>query len=138
MTSRILIQIRRPAARDQMEAKRRKFDPHITWAGNYCKHCYTCINICPVKNLKFDRDEMASLHKCIQCQLCEKYCPDFALEVEPKQASAGKARSAVQKSKPSTKEAGKAEAGEGKTAPSSKAGSKAEARPKKTKPRAKA
>ncbi len=27
---------------------------------------------------------MASLGKCIQCQLCQKYCPDFAIEVEPK------------------------------------------------------
>ena len=69
-----------------MEAKRNPIDPHITWAADYCKHCFTCINICPVKNLKFKGDEMASLGKCIQCQLCEKYCPDFALEVEPKKA----------------------------------------------------
>jgi 2-oxoglutarate ferredoxin oxidoreductase subunit delta len=70
-----------------MEAKRKAFDPHITWAADYCKHCFTCINICPVQNLKFEGDEMASLNKCIQCLLCEKYCPDFALEVEPKKAA---------------------------------------------------
>lgn len=69
-----------------MEAKRQRFDPHITWAADYCKHCFICVNICPVKNLKFEGDEMVSLNKCIQCQLCEKYCPDFALEVEPKKA----------------------------------------------------
>ncbi len=67
-----------------MEAKRKPIDPHITWAGDYCKHCFTCIHICPTKNLKFKDDEMVSLGKCIQCRLCEKYCPDFALEVEPK------------------------------------------------------
>jgi 2-oxoglutarate ferredoxin oxidoreductase subunit delta len=96
-----------------MEAKRRRFDPHITWAADYCKHCFTCINICPVKNLKFKDDEMTSLHKCIQCQLCEKYCPDFALEVEPKQAEAKKAGAArakkgAGKPRPLAKNSGKA------------------------------
>ena len=93
-----------------MEATRRQFDPHVTWAGDYCKHCFTCISICPVKNLKFEGDEMASLNKCIQCQLCEEYCPDFALEVEPKQAA--------------TKKASAAKAGASKTASPSKAGAK--------------
>ena len=80
-----------------MEGKRKRIDPHITWAGDYCKHCFTCINICPVKNLKFKGDEMASLHKCIQCQLCEKYCPDFALEVEPKAAKSERPAAAGKK-----------------------------------------
>jgi ferredoxin len=67
-----------------MERKRNPLDGFITWAPDYCKHCFTCINICPVKNLAFKGDEMVSLQKCTQCQLCMKYCPDFALEVEPK------------------------------------------------------
>ncbi len=82
-----------------MEAKRKKIDPHITWAGDYCKHCFTCINICPVKNLKFARDEMISLGKCIHCQLCEKYCPDFAIEADPKKAL-DKAAGSREKKKP--------------------------------------
>ena len=99
-----------------MEAKRRKFDPYITWAGDYCKHCYTCINICPVKNLKFEGDEMASLNKCIQCQLCEKYCPDFAIEVEPKAAkpktpAAAKTKTGARKAKSPSRRAGKADPG---------------------------
>ncbi len=76
-----------------MEAERKPIDPYITWASDYCKHCYTCINICPVKNLKFKKDEMFSLGKCIQCQLCMKYCPDFALEVVPKPLPKAKAKS---------------------------------------------
>jgi Pyruvate/2-oxoacid:ferredoxin oxidoreductase delta subunit len=32
----------------------------------------------------FQDDEMVSLGKCIQCQLCEKYCPDFTIEVPPR------------------------------------------------------
>jgi ferredoxin len=66
------------------EAERKKIDPLITWAPDYCKHCFTCINICPVKNLEFNLDEMVSLGKCIQCMLCRNFCPDFALEVKPK------------------------------------------------------
>lgn len=93
-----------------MEAKRRPLDAHITWAADYCKHCFTCINICPVKNLKFKGDDMVSLEKCIQCQLCEKYCPDFALEVEPKK----KAASARKKAPAKTEAAGSKARGGGK------------------------
>jgi 2-oxoglutarate ferredoxin oxidoreductase subunit delta len=103
-----------------MEASRKRFDPHITWAADYCKHCFTCINICPVKNLRFKGDEMSSLNKCIQCQLCEKYCPDFALEVEPKRAAGAKAGKTVKKAgsrKPAAPapKGGKAKAGTQKT-----------------------
>ncbi len=67
-----------------MDKKRRSLDDHVTWTPDYCKHCFTCVNICPVKNLEFKGDDMISHKKCIQCQLCEKYCPDFAIEAEPK------------------------------------------------------
>jgi len=59
-------------------------DDKITWTPGHCKHCLTCVNICSVKNLEFKDDEMVSLQKCILCQLCMKYCPDFAIEVPPK------------------------------------------------------
>ncbi len=67
-----------------MDDQRKKIDPVIFWTPKYCKHCFTCINLCPVKNLEFADEEMISLHKCTQCLLCTKYCPDFAIEVEPK------------------------------------------------------
>lgn len=67
-----------------VEKERKDIDPVITWCPDYCKHCFTCINICPVDNLEFKEDEMVSLEKCIQCQLCMQYCPDYALEVKPK------------------------------------------------------
>ncbi len=66
----------------------KKIDPHIEWAAFYCKHCSTCVNICPAKNLEFKDDEMISLGKCTQCELCQKYCPDFAIEVEPRKKKA--------------------------------------------------
>lgn len=67
------------------EAERKPLDDKLTWAGDYCKHCFLCINICPVKNLRFENDEMVSAGKCIQCELCMKYCPDFTIEVKPKE-----------------------------------------------------
>jgi ferredoxin len=67
-----------------MAEPRKKIDASITWTPFYCKHCATCINICPVKNLEFKDDEMVSLGKCTQCELCQKYCPDFAIDVEPR------------------------------------------------------
>jgi 2-oxoglutarate ferredoxin oxidoreductase subunit delta len=70
----------------------KKIDSFLTWAPGFCKHCLTCVNICPVKNLEFREDEIASEGKCIQCELCQKYCPDFAIEVEPKKAEARKAK----------------------------------------------
>jgi NAD-dependent dihydropyrimidine dehydrogenase PreA subunit len=91
-----------------MEAKRKKIDPHITWAGDFCKHCFTCINICPVDNLIFKGDDMISLGKCIHCQLCEKYCPDFAIEAEPK------AKTKETAAKPGKKSSGQNKAGETK------------------------
>ena len=90
-----------------MEAARKKIDPHITWAGEYCKHCFTCINICPVDNLEFKGDEMLSLGKCIHCQLCEKYCPDYAIEADSKktaeEAAGSRKASSPAKAKPKTK-----------------------------------
>jgi formate hydrogenlyase subunit 6/NADH:ubiquinone oxidoreductase subunit I len=68
-----------------MESKRHALEAYLTWMPDYCKHCFTCVNICPTKNLEFNADDdMISLGKCIQCQLCEKYCPDFAIESLPK------------------------------------------------------
>jgi ferredoxin len=87
-----------------MEAKRNPIDPVITWAPDYCKHCFTCIHICPVKNLKFKKDEMQSLGKCIQCRLCMKYCPDFALEVTPKSPPKAKSKTAPKVKTKSQKE----------------------------------
>ncbi len=71
-----------------MEAERKRIDPVLTWCPSYCKACSTCIHICPVGNLKLEDDEMVSLNKCIQCLLCMKYCPDFAIEAEPKKKAA--------------------------------------------------
>jgi len=90
------------------EAERKPLDDKLTWAGDYCKHCFLCVNICPVKNLRFENDEMVSEGKCIQCELCQKYCPDFTIEVKPKERKskasdkAGKAavKSASLKAKP--------------------------------------
>ena len=74
----------------RQEKERKPIDPVITWAGDYCKRCLLCVSICPVKNLRFEGEEMVSEGKCIQCQLCQKYCPDFTIEVKPKKPGAEK------------------------------------------------
>lgn len=95
------------------EAERKALDDKLTWAGDYCKHCFLCINICPVKNLRFENDEMVSEGKCIQCELCMKYCPDFTIEVKPLERKSKKTATAEAAGpKAKSKSASKKEPGE--------------------------
>jgi len=70
--------------KEKTKSSSHKVDAFVTWFPEYCKDCRTCVHICPVDNLSFKGDEMLSAGTCIQCGLCMNYCPDFALEVEPK------------------------------------------------------
>jgi len=84
----------------------KKIDAHVTWTARFCKHCLTCVNICPVKNLEFKGDEMVSLDKCTQCGLCQKYCPDFAIEVKARKQPAKDKTGGGKAGKDETREAG--------------------------------
>ena len=48
-----------------------------------CKLCGICVSICPAKHLEIKGKEVAEKAgtKCTKCRLCEKYCPDIAIEV---------------------------------------------------------
>ena len=65
-----------------MEAEKKSLGGPLKWIKSYCKLCSICVYICPAKDLMIKGNEIVSLGKCTKCQLCEKFCPDFAIEVE--------------------------------------------------------
>ena len=58
-----------------------------------CKGCYYCIEVCPKSVLAKSNKlgpkgyiivEAANPEECIECELCEKICPDFAISIRTK------------------------------------------------------
>ncbi len=59
--------------------------PKITIDEKRCKKCGYCVAFCPQK--VFSADEKGLPHTvqqdaCTACRMCEKRCPDFAIQVE--------------------------------------------------------
>lgn len=53
---------------------------------NYCKACGLCTAWCPQGVIVEDADLYPitpGIANCINCKLCERHCPDFAIEVLP-------------------------------------------------------
>lgn len=51
-----------------------------------CKACGLCVAWCPQDVLAADAEGYPitpRLSQCINCKLCERHCPDFAIEVIP-------------------------------------------------------
>ncbi|MDA8202842.1 MAG: 4Fe-4S binding protein [Chloroflexi bacterium] len=61
---------------------------NIRWVDDWCKRCNICIEICPKDSLVLTHDAIVEVENCIRCGLCERYCPDLAIEVIPAQAVA--------------------------------------------------
>jgi 2-oxoglutarate ferredoxin oxidoreductase subunit delta len=87
---------------------------NIRWVDEWCKRCNICVEICPKDSLVLTHDAIIEATDCIRCGLCERYCPDLAIEVLPKRDESGKlpdaqraeeAASAIQKSTPHVPEA---------------------------------
>ena len=62
---------------------------NIRWVDEWCKRCNICVEICPKDSLLLTHDAIIEATDCIRCGLCERYCPDLAIEVLPKRDADG-------------------------------------------------
>jgi len=63
---------------------------NIRWVDEWCKRCNICVEICPKDSLLLTHDAIIEATDCIRCGLCERYCPDLAIEVLPKRDAEGR------------------------------------------------
>ncbi|MGA2512401.1 MAG: 4Fe-4S binding protein [Candidatus Limnocylindrales bacterium] len=63
---------------------------NIRWVDEWCKRCNICVEICPKDSLILTHDAIIEATDCIRCGLCERYCPDLAIEVLPKRDESGR------------------------------------------------
>lgn len=70
---------------------------NISWNPVFCKRCDICVEICPKTTLVLRNDAILEEENCILCGLCERYCPDLAIEMIPAAVAAHAARTAEAK-----------------------------------------
>ena len=61
---------------------------NISWNPVFCKRCDICVEICPKDTLVLRNDAIIEQENCILCGLCERYCPDLAIEMIPAEVAA--------------------------------------------------
>ena len=61
---------------------------NISWNPVFCKRCDICVEICPKNTLVLRNDAIIEEQDCILCGLCERYCPDLAIEMLPEAVAA--------------------------------------------------
>lgn len=79
---------------EENEVQREFKKDKITWNRypEYCKGCALCIVKCPVKALKYSKDNNflgtlmpeVDIDKCIACKKCMEICPDGSIKVDKK------------------------------------------------------
>lgn len=58
--------------------------PEIQINRDFCKGCGICIQMCPEDVYQADREGkplVVEPDRCIWCERCEIYCPDFAINL---------------------------------------------------------
>jgi 2-oxoglutarate ferredoxin oxidoreductase subunit delta len=65
---------------------------NISWNPVFCKRCDICVDICPKDTLVLRNDAIIEEENCILCGLCERYCPDLAIEMIPAAVAAHAAK----------------------------------------------
>ena len=63
------------------------FNVNIDYA--VCKSCGICYWVCPTHTIvegELQSPKISDMDKCIGCMQCVNLCPDFAIEVTPREA----------------------------------------------------
>ncbi|RLC70126.1 MAG: ferredoxin [Chloroflexi bacterium] len=60
---------------------------NIRWNADWCKRCLICVEACPRQALILKDDAIIEVEGCDRTGLCQRLCPDLAIEViRPKSA----------------------------------------------------
>ncbi len=58
---------------------------NIRWNPDWCKRCLICVEACPRQALVLKDDAIIEVGHCDRTGLCQRLCPDLAIEVmEPR------------------------------------------------------
>ncbi|MBL7119824.1 MAG: 4Fe-4S binding protein [Dehalococcoidia bacterium] len=57
----------------------------VRWNSDWCKRCHICVEACPRQALVLKDDAIVQVDGCDQTGLCQRLCPDLAIElIEPR------------------------------------------------------
>ena len=69
-----------PAEKSDVVSHRRQHTPDIEISRRKCRLCFFCIQICPAKAIKLEKDTLRILpERCVLCGSCLRACPQQAL-----------------------------------------------------------
>jgi len=58
----------------------------VKWNSDWCKRCHICVEACPEQALVLDDHVIIQTEKCNKDGVCQRFCPDLAIEViEPRE-----------------------------------------------------
>jgi NAD-dependent dihydropyrimidine dehydrogenase PreA subunit len=53
----------------------------VRWISNWCKRCHICVEACPKQALILKNDTIIQLDGCDRLGVCQRMCPDLAIEM---------------------------------------------------------